>query len=101
MKIHKGDTVIVAIGKDRGKRGKVISVSPKDGSVLVEGMNLYKKHSRPKRQGEKGETVVVPRGLDVSKVMIYCVNCARGTRVGFRVEGGRKTRFCRRCRGTL
>lgn len=97
MRIKKGDTVKVISGKDRGKTGAVIKVSPEGGRVSVEGVNLYKKRSRPKRQGQKGETVRVVRPITASNVMLVCKSCKRATRVGFRMEGGRKIRYCKKC----
>lgn len=102
MLIRKGDKVYIRTGKDRGKTGKVIGVDAKSGTVLVEGVNVYKKHSKPKRQGEKGEIVNVVRPMDVSKVMLYCANCEKGVRTGMRTEGeDRKARYCKRCQSSL
>ncbi|HOK20612.1 MAG TPA: 50S ribosomal protein L24 [Candidatus Paceibacterota bacterium] len=97
LKIKKGDEVIILAGKDRGKKGKVIKVLPKRGAVVVEGLNLVKKHRHPKRQGEKGEIISVPRPIDVSKVAIWCSTCGRQTRVGYRFDGDKKLRICKRC----
>lgn len=98
MKIKKGDNVKIMTGKDRGKTGKVIKVDEKSGRLAVEGVNLYKKHVRPKRQGEKGEVVSVARPLAASNVMLVCSSCSRATRVGFRVDDGNKTRYCKKCK---
>ena len=98
LKIHKGDTVKVMSGKDRAKIGKVIAVSPVDGRVTVENINLFKKRSRPRAQGQKGETVSVPRPMNVSKVMLICSNCKNPTRVGFKMDGPRKVRYCKKCK---
>ena len=76
-------------------------VNLKNKSVLVEGLNLYKKHGRPKRQGEKGEILTLPRPLEVSRVMLYCLNCKRGVRIGHRIEGAKKVRYCKRCQISL
>jgi len=102
MNIHKGDTVQIRGGKDRGKTGKVLRIAMKNGTILVEGLNMFKKHARPKRQGEKGEIVSLPRPLDISKVMLYCSNCKRGVRVGAGRDSDReKTRYCKRCQISL
>jgi len=101
MKIKKGDTIYILTGKDRGKSGKVINISDKGERALVEGLNIYKKHSRPKRQGEKGEIVSVPRPLRISNIAIACSRCDRGVRVGFRMEGDKKVRFCKKCKNVL
>ena len=100
MKIHKGDNVKIMGGKDRGKTGKVVHVSPIDGRVTVENLNVFKKRSRPKAQGQKGETVLVPRPMPASKVMLICSNCKNPTRVGFKMDGPRKVRYCKKCQAT-
>jgi large subunit ribosomal protein L24 len=97
MKIKKGDNVLIIKGKDRGKTGKVIEVLPKENKVVVEGLNLYKKHQRPKKEGEKGEIVMVPRPMSVSNVMIICKSCNRPTRVGYLISAHTKERICKRC----
>ena len=101
MNIKKGDTVKIISGKDRGKTGTVLTAHPDTMKLTIDGLNLFKKRSRPKRQGEKGQTVEVPRPLNASKVMIICGNCKRPTRVGHRVEGGRKIRYCKKCKANL
>jgi len=97
MNIKKGDNVKIMSGKDRGKTGKVLNVSPEDNRVTVENLNIFKKRSRPKAQGQKGETVLVPRPMPASKVMLICSNCKNPTRVGFRMDGPRKVRYCKKC----
>lgn len=101
MKIKKGDTVKILAGKDRGKTGKVIKVDPKSEKVIVEGLNVYKKHMRPKRQGEKGEIVKISRPMNVSNSMIVCPNCKRPTRVGSRLEKDNKFRYCKKCQSRI
>lgn len=95
--IKKGDTVEVLRGKDRKKTGKVVKVDHEKGRLMVEGVNVYKKHVRPKRQGEKGEIVEVSRALPIPAVAVFCSDCGRGVRVGFEIKEGVKTRFCRKC----
>jgi large subunit ribosomal protein L24 len=101
MKLHKGDNVKVLSGKDRGKTGKVLRASPDDSKIVVEGLNIFKKRARPRKQGEKGQTVLVPRPMSVSKVMLICTSCKEATRVGSRVEGTVKVRYCKKCKATL
>lgn len=96
-KIKKGDTVKIITGKDRGKSGKVIAVFPRKNKIVVEGVNVYKKHVRPKREGEKGEVVDVVRPFHVSNAMLLCGKCNTGVRVGFRMEGDKKVRYCKKC----
>ncbi len=98
MKIKKGDTVKIISGKDRGKTGKVIHVHTKIGKITVEGVNVYKKHVRPKRQGEKGEIVSVTRPLISSNALVVCPSCGKAIRVGFKAEKDtKKVRYCRKC----
>jgi len=97
MKIIKGDTVKIITGKDKGKTGKILKVLLKKNSILIEGLNLYKKHVRPKHQGEKGEMVLVPRPIDVSNVMFVCPNCGQAVKIGYRFDAERKLRICKKC----
>ncbi|MBI4034123.1 MAG: 50S ribosomal protein L24 [Candidatus Brennerbacteria bacterium] len=101
MKVKKGDTVKILAGKNRGESGKVIRVYPKEGRVTVEGVNVYKKHSRPRRQGEKGEIVSVVRPLMLSNVVLVCSKCGKPTRVGHRFENERKVRYCKKCNAEI
>ena len=93
----------IMVGKDSGKTGKVLRVDPKNMTVLVEGLNLFKRHSRPKKQGEKGQVVSLPGPLNISKIMLSCSSCKKATRVGYRVEksGAAKVRFCKKCNSAI
>ena len=101
MEIRKGDTVQVITGKDRGKTGKVIRVDRKSGRLAVEGLNVFKKHTRPRKQGEKGEIVSVTRPVRDSVVALVCPSCHKATRIGMRIEGEKKTRVCKKCGATI
>lgn len=101
MKIKKGDNVKIIKGKDNGKNGKVLRVFPQDNKILVEGLNMFKKHSRPKKQGEKGEVIQITRPLAVSNAMIICNACSKTTRVGYKITNGAKERFCKKCNLTI
>ncbi len=100
-KIKKGDKVLVISGKWKGKVGKVLKSFPKEGKVLVEGVNLVKKHVRPRRGGEKGKIIVLPKPIAVCKVKLLCPTCQKPTRVGFRFEGDQKVRYCKKCNATI
>jgi len=100
-KIKKGDEVIMLSGKDRGRRGKILKVLVKSGRVVVEGLNLVKKHRRPKKQGEKGEVVLLPRAVDISNVALRCPHCDRPVKIGYRLSGDKKLRVCRKCQEPL
>ncbi len=101
MKLKKGDQVKIMTGKDAGKTGKVLTAFPAEDRVTVDGLNLVKKNTRPRRQGEKGQTVMVPRPLPVSRVQLICASCKNPTRVGYRVEGSAKVRYCKKCKATI
>jgi len=101
MKIKKGDNIQIISGKDRGKRGKVLRIFPKNRKIIGEGLNIIKKHVRPKRSGEKGQRVEVPAPFSVSKVMLICSNCGKLTRIGYRLEKNNKVRICRKCKGEI
>lgn len=101
MFIKKNDTVKIIAGKDKNKTGKVMKTFPTRGVVLIEGTNVYKKHLRPKREGEKGEVVSVIRPIRISNVMLLCSSCGKAVRCGFKIEGGKKARFCKKCGGNI
>ena len=97
MKIKKGDLVLIISGKDRGRKGKVLRVFPKERRIVVEGINLRKKHRRPRRPREKGQIVQLPAPLAVSSVKLICPKCGKSTRIGHKIEGKRKYRICKKC----
>lgn len=97
MKIKNGDTVLIISGKDRDKTGKVTEVFPKDNKIIIEGLNIVKKHVRAKKEGEKGQRVEVPRPLDVSNVKLICPKCKKATRIGHRLLEKTKVRICKKC----
>lgn len=101
MKIKKGDNVIVQKGKDRGKKGKVQKVFPKEGKLIVEGMNMRKKHLKPKRAGEKGQVVQIAAAMHSSNVKLLCPKCNKPTRVGSKQQGVKKYRFCKQCKAEI
>jgi len=102
VKIKKGDTVKILSGKDRLKRAKVIRVFPAEGRILVEGVNLKKKHRRARRQDRKGEIILMPAPIAASAAEVICPSCGRPTRVGYRSdEAGKKVRWCKKCKAAL
>jgi large subunit ribosomal protein L24 len=101
MKIKKGDNVKIMKGKDRGKTGTVLIASPVADRVTVDGLNMFKKRSKPKKQGETGQIVLIARPLAASAVQLVCPNCKRPTRVGHRSEGNRMVRYCKKCKATI
>ena len=98
MKIRKGDTVLVIAGKDRGKKGKVRFAYPKDERLLVEGINIRKRHTRARGRARQAGIIELETPIHVSNVMLVCSKCNHPTRIGFRFLGdGRKVRLCRSC----
>jgi len=88
MKIKKGDQVLIISGKDRGRKGKVIKSFPKKGKVSVEGINMIKKHVRPKKSGEKGQIIGILAPIHISNVKILCPKCKKASRIGYRMKEG-------------
>ena len=97
MKIKKGDTVQVLSGNDKGKKGEVLEVMPKESKVVVKGVNVRKKHIKPRRQGEEGGIIPVECAINSSIVNVVCSKCGKATRVGYQIEDGKKVRVCKKC----
>jgi len=97
MKIRKGDQVLIISGKDKGRKGKVVEALPGKGNLVVEGINLRKKHIKAKSAGEKGQIVELPAPLSASNVEIICPKCGKAARIGYKIEGKKKYRVCKKC----
>ena len=97
MKIKKGDTVLVISGKDKGKKGKILKAFPKKRRVLIEGVNLMKKHQKPKKTGEKGQIIEKPASISVSSIKLICSKCNKAVRVGYKIADNKKYRICKKC----
>ena len=95
--IKTGDTVVVLSGNSKGVKGKVIAVSPKEGKVLVEQVNVIHKHVKPRKQGESGGIIDAEGAIYASKVALYCKHCDKGVRVKHTVVDGKKVRVCAKC----
>lgn len=96
MKIKKGDNVIVITGKDKGKEGKIARAFPSENKVLIDGVNVSKKHQRARRAGGKGEIIEFSKPIHVSNVMIKDSKTGKRTRVGFKLIPGKKLRIARK-----
>ena len=96
LHVKTGDQVVVINGKDRGARGKVMQVSPSEGKVIVEKVNVVKKHVKPRKMGEAGGIIEAEAALYASKVQLLCPKCGRPTRVGHVIENGKKMRVCKK-----
>lgn len=99
LRIRENDTVEVLSGKDRGRRGKVQRMIPQQSRLLVEGMNMVKRHQRPTDGARQGGIISKETPLQISNVRLVCTQCNTGSRVGFQIlEDGRKVRVCRSCK---
>ena len=103
-KVHvkTGDTVIIISGRDRGKKGKVLAVSPKEGKVIIEGRNMISKHVKARKMGDQAGIVQAESAIYACKVQIVCPRCGKPTRVAHKVyEDGTKERICAKCGESL
>lgn len=100
--VKRDDTVIVVSGDDKGKTGKVMQVAPKEGKILVEGINTVSKHIKPRRQGEQGGIIKTDGAIYACKVMLYCPKCEKGVRIKHKINDGKnKVRVCGKCGGEI
>lgn len=97
MKLLKGDEVKIVAGKDKGKTGKVEKVLPVGKKILVGGVNQYKRHLKARSQREPSEIATIIKPIAIANVALICPKCKLPTRVGYRVEGDKKMRICRKC----
>ncbi len=102
MNIKKDDTVVVISGNDKGKRGKVVATSPKEGKVIVQGVHIVHKHEKPKRQGDAGGIIDVEGAIYASKVQLWCPKCGKGVRIKHKLTEDKdgkqkKVRVCAKC----
>ena len=101
LHVKKGDEVMIISGKDKGKKGKVLEISPSEGKVIVEGRNMVTKHVKPRRQGQLGGIVKAEGAIYACKVMPICPKCDKPTRVGHKIDGDKKVRVCKHCGANL
>ncbi|AEF16401.1 50S ribosomal protein L24 [Thermoanaerobacterium saccharolyticum] len=102
LHVKTGDIVTVISGKDKGKKGKVLKALPKEGKVLVEGVNVVTKHKRARSPQDQGGIIHQEAPIFASKVMLYCNNCGKGVRYGVKIlADGEKIRYCKKCGETL
>ena len=103
-KVHvkTGDTGMVLSGKERGKKGKVLAVSPKEGKVIIEKVNMVSKHVKPRKMGEAGGIIKAEGAMYASKVQLVCPHCGKPTRIAHKIyEDGSKARICKKCNESL
>jgi large subunit ribosomal protein L24 len=102
LKIRKGDRVRVLSGKDRGKEGEVMRALPREGKVIVEGVNIARKSQRPTRTTQQGGIIDKDMPIQVSNVALVCPACGKPTRVGYKIDAsGSKARVCKKCGGEI
>ena len=109
MKVKKGDTVLIISGKDKGRKAQVLKSLVKEEKVLVEGINLKKKHIKPKKEGEKGQVISVATPLHISNVKFLCPKCGKAARLGYKITGDpsnpsgqvKKFRICKKCNSEI
>ena len=97
LHVKKGDTVIVVSGDDKGLKGEVLETSPKEGKVIVKGVNFVTRHVKPRKQGDQGGIIKVEGAMYACKVQLYCPKCDKGVRVKHTVVDGKKVRVCAKC----
>ncbi len=97
MNIKKGDTIQVLSGNDKGKTGEVIEVMPKDGKIIAKGINVRKKHVKPRKKGEEGGILSEECAINACKVNVVCPKCKKPTRIGYTIEKDEKVRVCKKC----
>lgn len=97
FKIRKNDTVEVIAGKDKGKRGTVVSVLTKKDAVIVSGVNIVKKAMKKRSQQDQGGIAEIEAPLNISNVGIVCKKCGRPVKIGYKIDGDKKVRVCRKC----
>jgi large subunit ribosomal protein L24 len=97
MKIKKGDNVQVMSGKEKGKQGKITRVYPEDLLIVVEGVNVKKRHRKPTKSGEKGQTIEKQNPIAAAKVRFVCPKCKKAVRLGQQVQEKIKVRICKKC----
>ena len=101
MKVKKNDTVLVLTGKDAGKTAKVLVAIPKTNRVVVDGVNVQKKHKKARSAQDVSQIVNQSGAIDASNVMVVCSACGKATRVGYKIEGDKKARVCKKCGAIL
>ena len=101
MNVRRDDNVVVISGRDKGKKGKVLSVDPKSGKLIVEGVLVASRHVKPRREGEEGGIIKKETPIYTCKVQVVCPKCDKATRVAHKIEGDKKVRVCKHCGAEL
>jgi len=101
MKLKKGDNVIVLSGNDKGKTGEILEIIPSTQKVIVKGVNIRKKHVKPRKAGEEGGIIPSEYPIHSSKVNVVCPKCGKASKIGYVIEDGKKVRVCKKCGAKL
>ena len=101
MRIKKGDTVQVLSGNDNGKTGEVLEVIPKSEKIIVKGVNVRKKHVKPRKQGEEGGIIPIECAIHSAKVNVVCPKCNKPSKIGYEIVKDEKVRVCKKCGNKL
>lgn len=102
LRLKKGDTAVVITGKNKGQKGRVLSILPQKGRVIIEGVNIIKKHQKPSKKYAKGGIIEKEGTLNISNVMLICPKCSRPSRIGSSsVDEGKKVRTCKKCKEVI
>ena len=101
MKIKVGDNVQILSGNDKGKTGEVLEVMPKADKIIVKGINVRKKHVKPRKQGEEGGIISIECAIPAAKANVVCPKCGKTTKVGYGEEKDKKIRICKKCGAKL
>jgi large subunit ribosomal protein L24 len=101
MKLKKADKVVMLAGRDKGKTGEVARVFPATGQVIVEGLNVVKRHTKPSNKIPKGGILEIAKPIQAGKVALICPSCKKPTRIGYDVTGKNKERICRKCKAMV
>lgn len=101
MKLRKGDNVIVLSGNDKGKTGEVLEIIPSTQKIIVKGINIRKKHVKPRKQGEEGGIIPVECAIFSAKVNVVCPKCNKPTKIKYEMDKDKKVRVCKKCGAKL
>lgn len=101
MKIRKGDTIKILVGKDAGRQGKIVKVMPGSSRIVVEGINIFKKHMKGNGKDKQSAIIDISKSVHRSNVMVICPHCGKPTRIGYSAVNGAKVRVCRKCKKTF
>lgn len=102
LRVKKGDTVLVIAGKEKGKKGRVLAVLPSKEGIIIEKINIIKRHMKPNRKYTQGGIIEKEAPIHISNVMLLCPKCNKPTRIGNRLlESGKKVRVCKKCQEVI